>query len=432
MAQIKGFNYKGDDSTFEINRRLIGILGAGRYRGFEADTFQNDMILRLVHTTGHLHIEKNLTSQNCGLLLTKQGTAIRETEALNLTIDPNTHSSSFRIDLVVCEHNYVEVDGGSTALYKIIKGSYASVSTGTTSQVGTANEGGAVGGGFSGGGPVTSNEPEEPSLDAPNKQIIVGRLYVPAQTTLLTKGGVKYFPAEIPQLGDSRIVFDKIESVQDDLEKLLSDYSFFSLNDVIFNNVSDGKIMYYDAVSRKFQFRGLATWIQDTKLKFDGGKSRLEGNSRTITAQKNLTFEQDGSGGGNLTVFDIGSTANVLFFDYDMATISHQYDEPVDTMDYTAAPIEVGSELKVCFLPNSSKFGFRIEATQAYAGKKIFKSGVAADDIWTPYNGVTFSLLKRPDGWEIIAPHSSGVVASSVTQNAGGNTNTTEPQFTSE
>jgi hypothetical protein len=91
-------------------------------------------------------------------------------------INPNATGDP-RIDIIVCEHQYVDIPGASIAIYSVIQG-------------------------------TPDPNPVAPPLTAPDQiKIIIGQLYVPAGTAALTDGGVIYTPSGPEDFaGDATIV----------------------------------------------------------------------------------------------------------------------------------------------------------------------------------------------------------------------------------
>ncbi|CAB4185271.1 hypothetical protein UFOVP1492_91 [uncultured Caudovirales phage] len=170
MAQQLLWSWTDDDSTFNLNRRDVGILEPGLYRGFDA-SLPGSMTLSLVHTVnGALHIEIDLSPvPNIGVVLSRQGVVVKEDAAILLVISPN-NSANPRIDLIVMLHEYVEVSGGQPATYAVIQG-------------------------------TASATPVPPFLNDPARQVILGELYLPGNTTALNAEGVVYTKALPPMLG---------------------------------------------------------------------------------------------------------------------------------------------------------------------------------------------------------------------------------------
>lgn len=162
MAQKRRWNFKDDDATADINRWLTGILYPGLYHGFDFNPTAN-MNLNLVHTsTGFKDVDKDATESDfTSLIITRNGTIVKENSAITINGVAAGHATLGRIDIVVLSHIYVAVTGGSTALYSIITG-------------------------------TPSGSPVAPALADPNTQIKIGELFIPATTTVLTAGGVTW------------------------------------------------------------------------------------------------------------------------------------------------------------------------------------------------------------------------------------------------
>ena len=175
MAQIRWWNWQDDDSTFRLNHRDLIVMPYGRYCGFSA-VLAAGLNLTLTQVgSGKTKVDQALaTSPELGIWKTKQGGVVQEDSDIVLPISTGDPTNP-RIDLIIGEHEYVVAVGGATALYKVIQGTPAA-------------------------------SPVAPSLTDPNKQVILGTLYVPASTTNLNGAGVVYTPTGIPNfLGDSTI-----------------------------------------------------------------------------------------------------------------------------------------------------------------------------------------------------------------------------------
>ncbi len=170
--QKRYFNYKDDDSTYLLNSRLLGILDAGIYRGFDVEILGGTMDLTLVqHLTGIKQYDNDvpMTEHTYGVVMSPQGVTIKEDADVVLSIVVT--STLPRIDIVVVEHKYDLVVGGNVAIYKVIQG-------------------------------VASNEPIKPDLTDPKTQIEVGSLILPINCVALNQAGViwtKNPPPEIPK-----------------------------------------------------------------------------------------------------------------------------------------------------------------------------------------------------------------------------------------
>jgi len=198
MAQYILWNWQDDDSTKNLNHRSLGINEPGRYRGFaENYVSPGGMVLRLEHDNNGFAVTKfdtpTYTVEMRGVILTKQGVVIHESEPLDLPVAPGdaTHP---RIDLVVCEQEYVDVPNASNAIYYIIQGTPAA-------------------------------NPIAPAIPAPGQiKLVIGTLYVPAGTTALTDAGVIYTPTPAPNFANDAFIM-KTNLVQTStMEKTFSLY----------------------------------------------------------------------------------------------------------------------------------------------------------------------------------------------------------------
>lgn len=170
MAQTRFWNYKADDKTLSLNERDLILIPHGLYCGFDAILSNANMNLVLDHTTTNkkkVDINLNLTNA-LGIWKSKQGVIVVEDAQLTLPITGG--NTQPRIDLVVAEHEYIAVAGGTTAIYKIILGTPAA-------------------------------NPVAPALTSPNKQIILGTLRVPA--SVANAAQCTYTKSIPPDFGES-------------------------------------------------------------------------------------------------------------------------------------------------------------------------------------------------------------------------------------
>lgn len=180
MAQFIYWNWKDDDSTANLNYRSLGINDPGVYRGFEwldptDPGHPGGMTARLIQDNGFQVVKIDQSTEMRGVILTKQGVHIHENDDIDIPIS-NGDATNPRIDLIIQQHEYVLAPGASIAFYTVIEGTPAA-------------------------------SPVAPALTVPNKQTIIGQLYVPANTTALTDAGVVYTPSPVPVFaGDLTIV----------------------------------------------------------------------------------------------------------------------------------------------------------------------------------------------------------------------------------
>lgn len=218
MAQTRYFNWKDDDKTDWLNRRLIGILPYGLYRGYDA-VLASGLNLSLEHNiTGFDEVTKLLVHRtNLGLVKTKQGTLVIEDDPVVVPITANP-SVEPRIDLVVMEHEYIEVAGGQPAIYKVLVGTPAPV-------------------------------PVAPALSDPNKQVILGELYCPAGMSDLTDTGVVYTKAGIPFFAGDPTVMRTNQNQHSTGDKK---FDYLLLGDTMIANISGNSVDFQNQKRNTF------------------------------------------------------------------------------------------------------------------------------------------------------------------------------------
>jgi len=98
--QTRIHDYRSPRSSADLNRKFVGLVAPGIYRGFH------------VSLTGLL---------SPGILLTSEGVRIEETEPVQLSLTPNTAGLQRR-DIVVCEHEYQPTVPVPVAVFRVITG----------------------------------------------------------------------------------------------------------------------------------------------------------------------------------------------------------------------------------------------------------------------------------------------------------------------
>lgn len=180
MAQKRTFEFESDDSTFEINQRLLEIVRPGLYHGFDPVLGAGLTLSLDQNTTGKTVVDENeLVTSKTGVYITKQGVIIREDAAINIPVDVG--GSQPRIDLVVSEHLYTNVSGGQPAIYLIIKG-------------------------------TPSANPVKPILTNPNRQLILGEINIPANMSSLQDA--EYIRPDQPDFADNGFL-QRIEDIEE-------------------------------------------------------------------------------------------------------------------------------------------------------------------------------------------------------------------------
>lgn len=177
MAQKILWNWQDDDSTKHLNQRTLGIVEPGLYRGFDLDLSDVSNIKLVQTVTGATIVLTDspvFTTEQRGVVVTKQGVVIHEDDVVSLPFTANA-SGNPRIDICVLEHEYVDVMDGSNVVYSVLLGTPA-------------------------GTPVA------PTLTSPKTQTILGYLYVPNGAEYMDAPGVVYTRAVTPNFaGDGSI-----------------------------------------------------------------------------------------------------------------------------------------------------------------------------------------------------------------------------------
>lgn len=229
--QKRLLNYKEDDSTFLLNQMLVGIIPAGLYFGFDAN-LDSTLILKLIQSqSGMTEIDIDLNESICGLIKTKQGVIVKDYDTIELPIEAGDVLP--RIDLIICEHAYTEIAGGSQALYSVLKGTPAS-------------------------------DPVKPLLTSENEQIEIGSLYVPAGMLLLTDADVVYTKVDQPQFANNTIrISNLISSIANCLQKSQN------LNDVVSKSLARTNLDVYSKNEVNTEINnvlsGLSSFLEKTQ-----------------------------------------------------------------------------------------------------------------------------------------------------------------------
>lgn len=172
------WNWKDDDSTAQLNYRTLGLNDPGRYRGYDwtDPSTPGGLTVRLDHTvTGFDVIKVDLSTERRSTVLTKQGVVIHENDVVDFPITAPDPTNP-RIDLLVLQHEYVLAPGASIGFYIVIPG-------------------------------TPSATPVAPALTVPDKQTIIGELYVPAGATAVDDPGFVFTQSPVPPFaGDPTIV----------------------------------------------------------------------------------------------------------------------------------------------------------------------------------------------------------------------------------
>jgi len=169
MTQIRTHNYNRPLVSFDENRRLLGMLEPGRYRGFDTPKWGTNTITIAHAITGvvETRLNQSLTFPQ-GVTLSRQGVTIKEDDVIGpLPILSNVANAFRRVDTFVVEHEITNSPGGQEAIYSIIQG------------------------------PDGDENPAP--LTAPQKQIVLG--YITMQPSTATTAGAIYTYAKVFHTG---------------------------------------------------------------------------------------------------------------------------------------------------------------------------------------------------------------------------------------
>lgn len=388
MAQKRYLEYKNDDTTYDLNNKLVGLLNHGRFAGFDVMAFQPNMTLRLNHdVTGRRKIASNLTTvEKAGIVLTRQGVVVEEDGQLDFTIEPNATTKG-RIDYIVLEHQHVEVTGGQAAIYKVLKGPV----TGST-----------IGGDL---GEIDDVDGEgglpEPTLTDDKKQVVIGKLLIAPFTSALQGSASVWTPTPAPSLGDSEInaALEAVKSL------MSSSFANLRLNDLLDVVMGTGvsapaanNVLYFTGSS--WRNRSFATWIQETRWKMKRAIEHGLVAAGEVGATVALTevLRSYASASFPAKVFQLPVNGNKYWLYLDTVA-----DAGYKTFESDA---QVGTEWTICLV--SGKLGFALNASGAvYLGegettnKNVpIKNGSLTGN-WNPPLNKPFTVIKATDGWYI-------------------------------
>lgn len=173
--------YKASVESFPLGQQNIGLIKPGRFNGFDIFATEGGLNISLNHSGQIRKTLTNNTAENAfGALVMPTGIIIHDTNEVALTVGTNVGNVNLRTDLVICEHNYQEIEGGTVATYSIIQGA--------------------------GDGTV-------PVLTNPTKQIIIGKIEVAPEGS--TFGDMTYIiePAPLPGDMDPSQLYDYISQL---------------------------------------------------------------------------------------------------------------------------------------------------------------------------------------------------------------------------
>ena len=146
MAQKLFTTFRAAVESFPLGEQNIGLIKPGRYNGYDIFNKTGGLTFRLSHSGSISKTKKDGTPDNqFGAIIMPTGIVIHESDTIDLLVTNNSGNTNAREDLVICEHDYQEVQNGTPANYSVVKG------------------------------PMDGSKPTLPN---PEKQVIVGRITI--------------------------------------------------------------------------------------------------------------------------------------------------------------------------------------------------------------------------------------------------------------
>lgn len=124
MSQFRFHNYQRPLSSFDENLRLMGLVHGSVYSGFDEMSVVSGNTLGFAHThTALKHTtQAGAAAAPRSVVVSQQGVIVMEDASINLNVDYNVGNGSFRRDIVIMTHAFLDSVGGSNAVYSVIKG----------------------------------------------------------------------------------------------------------------------------------------------------------------------------------------------------------------------------------------------------------------------------------------------------------------------
>lgn len=296
MTQTRSLNYQRPVSSFDENKRFVGILASGRYAGFDTFATTGSLTFSLDHSSidGIRHVDESEAYLDyAGVYVTPMGVVIKEDDIITsgLTCTSNAANAFERIDAIVATHEWNNTAGGNAATYSVIAGAS--------------------------GGPV------KPDATNPQKQTIIGYIHIPASASNLS--GATYEMAETPGLAgkdfarrDLENIFTKTQIIeytpggQSDIEPDGSDILTLTDGNTFLINNSGGNDI------AKITSKGIGTditliintdvVIKHSDANIDLGPAHADGIGRTFSSGTVAQFVQVDTDGDNYGVWKLKST----------------------------------------------------------------------------------------------------------------------------
>jgi hypothetical protein len=180
MSNVKVFTkFRDPVNSYPLGEMNLGIMRPGRYSGFDVMEEVSGLSIKIKHggrvKKSTINTLDTISEITFGSVLTPNGSVVHVEDdvagsGITLTVDDNTGNLNPRYDLIVCEHEYVEVIGGQPPLFFIQKG----------------NEDGDI-----------------PTLSNPEKQVSVGMIIIEPEGYQYTD--LTYIKSPIPIPGDATV-----------------------------------------------------------------------------------------------------------------------------------------------------------------------------------------------------------------------------------
>lgn len=190
------FNFQDPVNSYPLNERGVGLLKPGRYKGYSKATKESSGIYKITHDkTNRISTVESVSSEsllekfarevnpniegkvlsdksvvlNYGVCVMPTGVVVHDTDDIRVNITQNNLSDT-RFDLLVINHEYINIAGGASPTYEVV--------VGTTP--------GSL-----------------PTLPSQDKKIALGIFEVPKGN--IDTVAVRYLPLVAPQNGDLSI-----------------------------------------------------------------------------------------------------------------------------------------------------------------------------------------------------------------------------------
>lgn len=168
-------NFRAPVNSYPLGEMNLGLMRPGRYSGFDVMTGAS-LSIKIGHSgiikKSSPSVSGTISETIFGALFMPNGCTIQnETEpgeGVDFIIDNNTGNANPRHDLLVCEHEYVQVEGGIVPVYLVQKG---------------------------------ANDGSTPALAIPKKQVIIGIITIAPNGNSF--GALTYVKSPVPIPGDN-------------------------------------------------------------------------------------------------------------------------------------------------------------------------------------------------------------------------------------